>query len=295
MVEAFNMSIDPLYGEGDQVEWEFFSKKHDTLLIFGAEKSIYYQESGGNGLIEIDPLSHDIFSNESIVFHAKGIGIIRSFIEINEENDYLKLLEECPKSDLQQMFSEYGVSYPNRFYQVITEKHNSQCESIWIPEEKIKYVMPDLEVTEDLSATSDKPKFNLGDKVKWKVTNNAAVMVVPLRNSEGDYDGYTEIRLQEVSGVINERTYRKYLPSTSHVSNSREKSIKEGRFWNQYIPLSRQGWVYKLEIQLYGEYGDFWVCEEDLLLPSDIKKIYDLAVVPPISLIGLEWERQEVA
>lgn len=295
MVETFNMSIDPLYGEGDQVEWEFFSKKHDTLLIFGADKSIYYQESGNNGLIEVNPLSHDVFSGESIVFYAKGIGIVRSFIEINEENDYLKFLEECPKSDLRQMFSEYRTSYPNRFYQIITEKYNSECESIWIPEENIKYVMPDAELTEDLSIVSDKPKFNLGDKVNWKVSNNSAIMVVPLRDNAGNYDGYTEVRLQEVSGVINERTYRKYLPSASHVSNSREKSIKEGRFWNQHIPLSRQGWVYKLEIQLYGEYGDFWVCEEDLSLPLTTKKIYDLAIVPPVSLVSFEWERQEVA
>lgn len=292
MSDDFNICIDPLYGEGDYVEWEFFSKKYDTFLIFGADKSIYYQESGSNGLIEIDPLSCDNFSDESIVFYAKGTGIVRGFVEIDEERDFLKLAEGYPSFDLKQMFSEYRVSYPNRFYQVITERHGSECESIWIPENNIKYIMPDIELDQDSLPINDKPQFSLGDKVNWRVFRNPAIMCIPLRDGDGDYSGYTEVRLQEISGVINERTYRKYLPSISHVSNSREESIKDGRFWNQHVPLSYQGWVYKLEIQLYGEYGDFWVCEEDLSLIPNTKKIYDLTVVPPISLIGVEWEQE---
>jgi hypothetical protein len=292
MVEAFHMSIDPLYGEGDYIEWEFFSKEYDTFLLFGADKSIYYQESGSNGLIEIDPLSCDNFSDESIVFYAKGVGIVRGFIEINKESDCSKLFKE-PRYP-QQMFSGYGVSYPNRFYQVMTEKNDLECELIWIPEANIKYAMPDIDLPQNSLPPSDKPLFNLGDKVNWRVFDNAAIMCIPIRDSNGNYDGYTEVRLQEVSGVINERTYRKFLPSTSHITNSREESVKEGRFWNQHIPLSRQGWVYKLEIQIYGEYGDFWVCEEDLSLVPVSEKIYDLVVVPPLSLIGIK-QNQEAA
>lgn len=296
MDNTIYMSIDPLYGEGDCVEWEFFSKRYSSFIIAGSEKSSIYRELEDENLFQADPtlIDDDFFeSDEPWVFYAKGIGIVEGYLEINSEDDLTNLTEQY---GYKQMFSEYKVEYPNRFYRILTTKNDSECEEIWIPEANLKFVMLEdedieyeypQELTESLNYNT---LFSLGDKVDWQGDpSKPAIMRVPYTDGGEEYVGYTEIKLTNAVGIVAEKIYYSYLPARAYVENSKEQSIKEERFWNSYIPFSYTGWVYKLEIELYGKYGDFWVSEEQIQ-PSSIKgkHLYDLVIVPPFFLENIQ-------